>query len=83
MSSDQHKTMLSEASGYVPEYSAQAHSGSQELAVHGLSSDEVAKLTAAGKVNAQNNKSSRTLWSIMRAHCLRYLTWCLGCAVWL
>ena len=43
MSSDQHKTMLSEASGYVPEYSAQAHSGSQELAVHGLSSDEVAK----------------------------------------
>ena len=78
MSSDQHKTMLSEASGYVPEYSAQAHSGSQELAVHGLSSDEVAKLTAAGKVNAQNNKSSRTLWSIMRAHLFTVFNLVLG-----
>ena len=75
MSSDQHKTMLSEASGYVPEYSAQAHSGSQELAVHGLSSDEVAKLRIISLPAPCGALCGHTY--------LRYLTWCLGCAVWL
>ena len=68
----------SAAPGYVPEYSEAAHSGSFDIAQHGLSSDDVARLTAEGKVNTQNTKSSRTLWSIMRAHLFTVFNLVLG-----
>lgn len=66
------------AVGFVPEYSADAHNGSADIAARGLSTAEVERLTAAGKVNTQNNKSSRTLWSIMRAHLFTVFNLVLG-----
>ena len=68
----------SAVAGYVPEYSEAAHSGSFDIAQHGLTSDDVARLTAEGKVNTQNTKSSRTLWSIMRAHLFTVFNFVLG-----
>lgn len=63
---------------YIPEYSETPHSGSFDIAQHGLTSDDVARLTAEGKVNTQNTKSSRTLWSIMRAHLFTVFNFVLG-----
>ena len=74
----QQKTAASAVAGYIPEYSETPHSGSFDIAQHGLSSDDVARLTAEGRVNTQNNKSSRTLWSIMRAHLFTVFNFVLG-----
>ena len=71
-------TADSATAGFVPEYSADAHNGSAELASCGLSTAEVERAVAAGKVNTQNNKSSRTLWSIMRAHLFTVFNLVLG-----
>ena len=38
----------------------------------------LSRLTAEGRVNTQNNKSSRTLWSIMRAHLFTVFNFVLG-----
>ena len=74
----QQKTAAPAVAGYIPEYSETPHSGSFDIAQHGLSSDDVARLTAEGRVNTQNNKSSRTLWSIMRAHLFTVFNFVLG-----
>ena len=74
----QQKTATPAVAGYIPEYSETPHSGSFDIAQHGLTSDDVARLTAEGKVNTQNNKSSRTLWSIMRAHLFTVFNFVLG-----
>lgn len=74
----QQKTVAPAVAGYIPEYSETPHSGSFDIAQHGLSSDDVARLTAEGRVNTQNNKSSRTLWSIMRAHLFTVFNFVLG-----
>ena len=71
-------TADSATAGFVPEYSADAHNGSAELASCGLSTAEVERAVAAGKVNTQNNKSSRTLWSIMQAHLFTVFNLVLG-----
>ena len=74
----QQKTAAPAVAGYIPEYSETPHSGSFDIAQHGLSSDDVARLTTEGRVNTQNNKSSRTLWSIMRAHLFTVFNFVLG-----
>ena len=74
----QQKTAAPAVAGYIPEYSETPHSGSFDIAQHGLSSNDVARLTAEGRVNTQNTKSSRTLWSIMRAHLFTVFNFVLG-----
>ena len=46
-------TADSATAGFVPEYSADAHNGSAELASCGLSTAEVERAVAAGKVNTE------------------------------
>lgn len=66
------------AASFVPESSAGPHNNPTELAASGLTLAEVQAATAAGKINRQNNKSSRTLWSIMRAHLFTVFNLVLG-----
>ncbi len=49
----QQKTAAPAVAGYIPEYSETPHSGSFDIAQHGLSSDDVARLTAEGNTEAQ------------------------------
>ena len=78
MDPNQTRQQNTAVAGYIPEYSETPHSGSFAIAQHGLTSADVARLIAEGKVNTQNTKSSRTLWSIMRAHLFTVFNLVLG-----
>ena len=72
------KAVEAATDGYVPDYSELAHSGGAQLAERGLTDAEVQERIAAGKVNTQNNKSSRTVWSIARTHLFTVFNLVLG-----
>ena len=72
----QQKTAAPAVAGYIPEYSETPHADLSILP--STVCNDVARLTAEGRVNTQNTKSSRTLWSIMRAHLFTVFNFVLG-----